>query len=185
MSNMFSWFAKDIARSKEPEVKKEEDPRPPIGAMFADVDDEERFIIVRKYSSDKAPEEDYHDFGKVEFFPSHHRQSMSMSLHFMNDRYKRMTPEKEQEWRDKYFNDMPAYFQREIDARKKVEQDRVDAEADGIMKSIDTADNNFVVIYCGNAISFQGCLNYAASKGFKVINTAIMPNGVFIAIVGK
>lgn len=187
---MFEFFKKKkevIEQSpKQEQIKTEAEKYdlPPIGAMFSDNDrpEDQHFMKVIGYKkSDYRKEPEL----RLENFPMTSVFYCDFSWSFTKERYTRLTPEQEEKWNKEYFADKQAYWKNKEEGYKKEAQDRVDAEANAIKERIDNAHNKYVVIYCGNAISFEKMLNYATHKLYRVMQTAMMPNGVFVAIMVK
>lgn len=174
---MFGLFKK-----KKGEEKREEEIYP-VGAILKDNDhpNDERFMKVVEHKDSR--------YGLKELrcvnFPMRNEFFCEYSWSFIKERFTRLTPAEEEKWNKEYFADKAAYFKKEEDGWKKKEQDRVDSEKDGIKNRIDEASRKHIVIYCGNAISFESLLDYAIEKGFILLNTAIMPNGVFVGILNR
>lgn len=187
---MWSFF-----KQTEEVVEKEViDPRPPIGAMFEDEDRDGSFIIVTKHL--KMPDRDYEDSMKMEFFPSTTNSGMKMSMHYLNDKYKRMTPEQEKKWNEEYFANKEAYFAKEAEAKYDSDIKKQEAlvnkheiyykqQAKALEKKLDTTKDKFIVIHSGSCDVLESLLNRAAKKRFKVIFTSHTEQHWFMAVLEK
>lgn len=184
-----------IFKKREP-IKAEEpvDPRPPIGAMFKDEDSEGRYLIVTKHL--EVTREDYRDSMTVEFFPAHSRSAMKMSMSYLNDKYKRMSPEQEKKWQQEYFADKEAYFVKESETQYNENLKRQEAlvarhedyykqQAKPLEKKIDTTKEKFLVIHSSSCTVFESLLNRASKKRFKVILTNQTTQGWFMAVLAR
>jgi len=156
---------------------------PPIGAMFSDNDhpDQPTYMRVIGYKPKIYGRQEL----RLEYFPSSTRLLNDFSWDFIRERYTRLTPEAEAKWEKDYFADKDAYWKAKEDGYKKQAQDRVDSEANEIKKRIDDSKRKHIVIYCGNAISFEALLDYAVKKKYVIQHVSVMQNGVFVGIMSR
>jgi len=185
---MFSIF------KKRESIKEVVDPRPPVGAMFEEDDIDDRFLIVTKHLD--LPEHDYLESMRVEFFPQRSHNGMKMSLSYLKGHYKRLSPEKEKEWQEKYFKDRDGFFAKEAEEQYQKGLRAQDAnvarheayykmQSKSLEKKIDTTKEKFIVIYSGSCDVLESLLNRAAKKGFKVIFTSHTEEHWFMAVLEK
>ncbi len=181
--------------SKSETVKVKPDLRPPVGAMFEEIEnDHERYVIVTQHLD--LPDRDYEDSLRIEWFPSMTRSGMKTSLNYLNRQYKRFSPEKEKEWQEKYFANKEAFFAKQaIELDQKNLKDREQQasrheayykeKAKALEKKIDTTKDKFIVIHSGSCDVLESLLNRAAKKSYKVIFTSHTEQHWFMAVLEK